>query len=856
MLAEFKPFSFGAARRIATELEVPDVVATALVRRGHDSVAAARSFLAADESHSASEFARIDAAVSAVRRAVAAGQRITVHGDYDVDGTTSTAIVIGALRELGADCDWLIPDRVADGYGVTMATIDRLEERGTGLLITVDCGITSVAEVAAAQDRGIAVVVTDHHQPGDELPDCPIVHPTISGYPCTDLCAAAVAHKLVAALLGDERAERDLDLVALATVADMVPLLGENRSMARRGIEDLRRARRPGLRALMAIASVTPERIEASDLGFRLAPRINAAGRLYRADAAVELFLTTDEARAASIAEELNRANHDRRDAERECLVEAERALRELGEDGSQAAALVLWGEGWHPGVVGICASRIAERTMKPAILISLDAEGRGKGSGRSVPGFDLLAGLEACRDSLVRFGGHRAAAGIEIEATKLNGFRAEFAAHAAAAIGDAPVDRAEVIDAVVGVEQLGFEGASAIARLGPFGKGNPEPVLLVPGTTIKDVRAMGEGDRHARFALASQDRRVPGVAFSVGDSLERSAQRGPCDVSVRAQLNEWNGAVEPRVLLSRVYDPPDSARPVVESLAADEEYGQRLAAALAADPGDAPDSFELGPARERIARSGESGVATVAGLASSGEPVLVICADALWRRRLVEVAAAPRRFGGGELAVIPSRGSVQGGRSAAKRLLDAGRGGVALVDWPALAAIAPIVPAFTHIVIADPAPRADLEEIAVVGAPGGDRFLHVLDSALDSSLSLRALDLELPLRPVLAGIYAALAALAPGAHDGAALRRTLVAPDSQPLAPEAAALALRSLAEIGVVQLAGGAAGAAVEALSSVQGELAKSATYANLSEQHRESARFLTEVGQRNPSPLAQAA
>ena len=307
--AEFTlaPYSYAEAAMLARELDLAEPVAVALVRRGFRTVEAARAFLAADESHDPSEFDGIGDAVAAIRGAIERNERITVHGDYDVDGVTATTILVSALREAGADCDWLIPARVEDGYGVTMATVDRLAERGTGLLITVDCGITSAAEVTAARSRGIEAVVTDHHQPGDELPDCPVVHPAVSGYPCPDLCAAGVAHKLAAALLGVERAERDLDLVALATVADMVPLTGENRSLVRRGLEQARRAARPGLRALMAAAHVAPERLDETDLSFRLAPRINAAGRLYRADAAVELFLTDDEDRAPLNAAEIDR---------------------------------------------------------------------------------------------------------------------------------------------------------------------------------------------------------------------------------------------------------------------------------------------------------------------------------------------------------------------------------------------------------------------------------------------------------------------------------------------------------------------------------------------------------------------
>ena len=662
------PYSYDEAAEIAHALEVPEAVAVALVRRGYRTVEGAREFLAADERHDPSEFAGMDAAVAAIRSAITAEKPVTVHGDYDVDGTTSTAILVRALREAGAECDWLIPGRVEDGYGLSRETIDRLAERGTGLLITADCGITSVEEVAYARSLGIEVVVTDHHQPGAELPDCPIVHPVVCGYPCPDLCAAGVAHKVAGALLGVERAERDLDLVALATVADMVPLLGENRSLVRRGLDQMRRSPRLGLRALMQVSKVAPERVNETDIGFRLSPRINAAGRLYRADAAVELFLGDDPDRAGEIAVELDRANHDRRETEREVLADANRLLAELEAEREPGAAIVLWGEGWHPGVVGICASRMAERHLRPAILIALDADGRGKGSGRSVPGFDLLGALRACSDKLARFGGHRAAAGLEIEAENLEAFREQLIAHCAQILSSEPAERVEEIDAVVGTEALGHELATQMARMGPFGMGNPEVRLVVPGARVDDVRPMGEEERHARFTLRGGPGKVRGVAFGVGGTLAKRAALGPADASVRLELNEWNGATEPRAVLGTLYEPPlapesDAWR------ASDAEWAQRLAAALEGPPAllgstdakrpalprigisvgrfaqDEGREGAAGNRRDVVDRRAASGLAVIGELVSSGERVLVLCADAIWRRGIIENAVHPGRY-------------------------------------------------------------------------------------------------------------------------------------------------------------------------------------------------------------------
>ena len=570
-----EPFDYAEARALMDGLGLAEPVAVTLVRRGYRTVEAARTFLEAAEDHDPFLFEAMAEVCDRLHVAITTGRLITVHGDYDVDGVCSTAILVRTIRALGGNCDWVIPGRLEDGYGLTGATVERLVERGTALLLTADCGIGSVAEVAAALDAGIEVIVTDHHQPGEELPECPILHPALSKYPFAELCATGVAYKLAAALRGEHATESELDLVALATVADLVPLRGENRALVRRGLAVARRARRPGFRALLASASVAPERLDEGDFAFRLGPRINAAGRLYRADAGVELMLTEDPARADQIAAELERANGERRAVELEVLGAAERARRELPPELADAPGLVLAGEGWHAGVVGIVASRIVERHRRPAVLIGLDAEGNGRGSGRSIPGFDLLGALQACSVHLTRFGGHRAAAGLEIAAGEIDAFRAAFAAHCSEALEGVPTPAVEVVDAVVGGESLGHDVAEQLRRLAPFGKGNPGVRLLVPGAKLGDVRPMGEGDRHARFVITSGARRALGVAFGVNGALDGAAAAGPLDLSVELELNEWNGAVEPRVVLGTAYpvgergpsaDPPAPGREAEEA--------------------------------------------------------------------------------------------------------------------------------------------------------------------------------------------------------------------------------------------------------------------------------------------------
>src|SRR3954470_6541510 len=366
------PCPTAAVARLQDELGVSHVVAQVLVRRGFTDPDGARAWLAAADAHPATDFCGIDAAVATIERHVAARTRITVHGDYDVDGVCSTAILVRALRSLGADVGWYLPSRLEDGYGLSAKTVERLAAEGTRLLLTADCAITAVDEVAAARAAGLDVVVTDHHAPRADgtLPDAPIVHPRLGGNPCTELCATAVAYKLAQALLGDraELVDEDLDLVALATVADVVPLVDENRALVRAGLRALARTRKPGLRALMEISRVDPGTVDAAAIGFRLAPRINAAGRLHRADAGLELLLTEDPARGRAIAAELDAVNAERRDVETRILFAAEAQVAEYGP----AAAYVLAADDWHPGVIGIVASRIAERHHRPAVLIAL----------------------------------------------------------------------------------------------------------------------------------------------------------------------------------------------------------------------------------------------------------------------------------------------------------------------------------------------------------------------------------------------------------------------------------------------------------------------------------------------------
>ena len=750
---EIPPYSLGDALALERELGVGHAIAQILVRRGLADPAAARAFLAAGESHDPSAFAGIGGAVELIRGQIAAGRRITVHGDYDVDGVCATAIMIRALRALGADASWFLPSRTEDGYGVSRSTVERLAERGTALLLTVDCGITAVEEVAAARAAGLEVVLTDHHAPrGDGvLPDCPIVHPAICGYPCPQLCGTAVAHKLAQAL-GAPTAADDLELVALATVADLVPLLGENRRLVREGLRQLANTSRPGLRALISVTRADPSALDTGTLGFRLAPRINAAGRLRRADAGLELLLTDDPERAREIALELDAVNVERRVVEQRILWEAEAQVSELG----QRSAYVLASEEWHPGVIGIVASRIVERYHRPAILIALDG-GHGTGSGRSVPGFDLLGALHAAAGHLERYGGHRAAAGLTISELGLEAFRAAFERHAADVLTPELLQPVERVDAIVSGSELGLGLAEELELLEPCGMGNPAPRLLVSGARFTDVRPMGEG-RHARFSVSSGGVRARGVAFGCDGRLPGAPEQ-PLDATFKLERNVWNGAVEPRLVLRHAQACAPGA---IDVLGEPGDYLGTVLAELEAALEPLPRG--RGDACERIAvdRRGESALAVIRDARAGGGDVLVVCAD------------VPRRLRG----------------------LGARVGGFALTCYQALERDPLLAARFRHLIALDPPARGAERELLTDGIG----FTHLAWGEPELRFAEQMHELEYGLRASLVAFYRALRAR--GQAAGEELERMLRGDGPHGRSARLAGRLVRVLTELELVSL------------------------------------------------------
>jgi single-stranded-DNA-specific exonuclease len=591
------PCDSDEVRALAEALGVSEIVASVLARRGHDDPAAARAFLdGALPGHDPFALGDMRAAVETLRAGIGAGKSICVHGDYDADGICATSLAVLLLRELGAEVSWHLPSRFDEGYGLNGQTLARLAAEGIDLVLTVDCGITAVDEVEQAKALGVEVVVTDHHRPGERFPDCPVVATLKGDYPFQGLCGTGVVWKLAEALLGPGHPflEEHLDLVALATVADVVPLLDENRALVLAGLKRLGRTQKPGLRALMEVARVDPATADEGACGFRLAPRINAAGRLGKPQAALHLLLTDDKREAELLAHQLEDLNRERQQVEERILREAVAQVEEWPEAKRRRRAYVLAGAEWHEGVIGIVASRLVERYHRPVVLIA-GSEPAWKGSGRSIASFDLHGGLGACAEHLLRFGGHRAAAGLSILPDDVEAFADAFAAHADSAIDDESLAPLVTVDAVVPGRRLGLDLCAELARLRPFGLGNPGVTLLLGGCRLTELGTVGEG-KHLRFRVRDAERDAgSAIAFGQGPQLDRFRRDCAYDVAFRLEENRWNGTVSPQLVVRRIFDAPDGYAELRDRLAAEFRAGPAAwsadARAIFAELGlDAPD--------------------------------------------------------------------------------------------------------------------------------------------------------------------------------------------------------------------------------------------------------------------------
>lgn len=537
-----------AVAALAEALRLPDAVCRLVVGRGYADPELAKRFLRPrlEHLHEPSTLLDLDRAVERLVQAIRAGETILVHGDYDVDGMCSTTIMVKTLRSLGGRAEPFIPQRLKDGYDLTDVGVRAALEIGARVVVTCDCGTSAVGPVTALQDAGVDVIITDHHLPGGPLPPAfAVINPKRPGCPSVDkdLAAVGVAFKLALALVrafgaSENRVLELLDLVALATVADIAPLRGENRVLVRYGLRLLSDTRNVGLRALIRAAGLDHKLLTAGRVGYILAPRLNAVGRLDRALRGVELLMTESEADANRLARDFEELNARRQEIDRRTLDEARRMVERLDLDATYG--LVLAGEGWHAGVIGIVASRLVEEFGRPTILIALDGA-EGKGSGRSISPFDLHAGIGECRDLLIRFGGHRAAAGVTIARDQVPAFAERFNAVARRLLSAddlVPEIRADL--------ELPFDAATEdlealLRHLEPFGAGNPAPVLVSRGVTLAGPpRTVGKDG--LRLLLKSGGHSLTAIGWGMGPRRGELDVGRPVDVAFRLDRDEWNG--------------------------------------------------------------------------------------------------------------------------------------------------------------------------------------------------------------------------------------------------------------------------------------------------------------------------
>ncbi|WP_051276613.1 single-stranded-DNA-specific exonuclease RecJ [Desulfovirgula thermocuniculi] len=536
---------------ISREMGISPLLARLLVNRRVLTVEDARFFLRGTLEQAADPFLLPDMPV-AVERIVAAVKRkekILVYGDYDTDGVTATALMVSALRRLGAKVDYYIPHRLHQGYGLHTDVLNWARQAGYGLVVTVDCGVSARKEIEeAGKAGGPEVIVTDHHHVPEEMPPAlAVVNPCRedSLYPFNDLAGAGVALKLAQALLeaageGREAWQDFLDLACLGTVADLVPLVGENRLIVKYGLPRLADTSRPGLRALMQLSGLKPERLGVREVGFALAPRLNAAGRMDDPRLAVELLLCRDEGQALELAAGLDHLNRKRQEVEAKVLAEA-LGMIEAGEAGEMV--VVLASSGWHPGVTGIVASRLVEMLYRPVLLVSIEGE-RGKGSGRSIPGFHLYRALHHCRQHLLAYGGHEGAAGFTVHADRVEDLRAAINEYASCILTPELLVPSLDIDALVSLDELVPETVAELECLAPFGPGNPEPVLACRGACVVSVREAGRDGRHLKLWVRERETALDAIGFALGSYLEEIKPGESLDLAFVPVLDRWNGTL------------------------------------------------------------------------------------------------------------------------------------------------------------------------------------------------------------------------------------------------------------------------------------------------------------------------
>ncbi len=540
----------------AKALGVSTFLAGILRRRNISDVQKARAFLNPEQLQAYYDpflMRDMDRAVARIRQAIEVSEKIVVYGDYDVDGITSTTLLVRALRRLGAVADYYIPKR-EEGYGLHTESLKKIAGDGAGLVVTVDCGIAGMAEIDAV--RGVIdVVVTDHHLPGDTIPDAAAVvdpHRADCGYPFKELAGVGVAFKLCQALfrvMKDEAFEDDLELVALGTVADIVPLLSENRKLVKIGLSRMKETKLQGLRQLIEVAGLAGKDISSGQVGFVLAPRLNAAGRLETAMRGVELLMTEDENKARDIALMLNELNGERQQVEADILEQAQKQLASV--DTASARTLVVAGKDWHSGVIGIVASRLVDLYYRPTVVISLQ-DGVGKGSCRSIKGFHLFDALTAAKDTLVQFGGHEMAAGLTVRPENIGALQEALDDYAKKNLTEEDYIPCLELESELRPEEITIDLVKELGLLEPYGMNNPRPLFCCLGIWGSGAHAIGREGQHLKFCVGGGDGTLEAIGWNMSGKVV-TVDRGPVDMAYVPELNEWNGKISVQCKLTDV---------------------------------------------------------------------------------------------------------------------------------------------------------------------------------------------------------------------------------------------------------------------------------------------------------------
>ena len=544
------------AQELATQLGVSRIVADLLVARGYADADAAKNFLnpSRDQLHDPFLMRGMPEAVERVLQAIDQHEPILIYGDYDVDGTTGTAVLLRALRMLGATAGFHVPHRFTEGYGIQQPALEKAANQGYQLVVSVDCGIRAHEPLVWAREHGLDIIITDHHLPDEDEgspPALAVLNPNQHGcdYPDKSLAGVGVAFKLVHALFRERGKESAvpgfLKMVAIGTVADVAKLVGENRAIVALGLADLPRAINPGLRALIEIAGCGDDsEMTAYDLGFRIGPRINAAGRMDAARAVVELFEANDKESARRLAEHLDTRNRERMEAQREIFNRAIEEFESSGTDMGSCYAAVIAGDGWHRGVIGLAASKIAERLNRPCVVISLDGD-NGHGSARSIEAYHLFDGLTSCRDLLEKFGGHSHAAGLSIRRDRIEDFRRRLNEHAASCLTEDDLTPSLSIDAELEARELGFQLSQDLRALEPFGAGNRRPVFVT-----RKFRVLSEPqiikEQHLKLRVSgANDRPMEAIWWRGVEEVARPPRMNDyIDLAYEFEANRWQGDI------------------------------------------------------------------------------------------------------------------------------------------------------------------------------------------------------------------------------------------------------------------------------------------------------------------------